>query len=40
LAWEALRGGDAIVRVHDVAATKQVVELSKYYKSVAYDKGR
>jgi dihydropteroate synthase len=40
LAWEALRSGDAIVRVHDVAATKQVVELSKYYKSVAYDKGR
>ena len=40
LAWEALRGGDAIVRVHDVSATKQVVELSKYYKLVAYDKGR
>ena len=40
LAWEALRGGDAIVRVHDVAATHQVVELAKYYKQVRYDKGR
>ena len=40
LAWEALRGGDAIVRVHDVAATRQVVELAKYYKQVRYDKGR
>ena len=40
LAWEALRGGDAIVRVHDVAATHQVVELAKFYKQVRYDKGR
>lgn len=40
LAWEALRGGDAIVRVHDVAATRQVVELAKFYKQVRYDKGR
>lgn len=39
LAWEALRGGEAIVRVHDVAATHQVVELAKYYKRVGYDKG-
>lgn len=31
LAWEALRGGSAILRVHDVAATKQIVELSKHY---------
>lgn len=31
LAWEALRGGDAILRVHDVAATRQIVELSKHY---------
>ena len=39
LAWEALRSGEAIVRVHDVAATHQVVELAKYYKRVGYDKG-
>lgn len=39
LAWEALRSGDAIVRVHDVAATHQVVELANYYKRVGYDKG-
>ena len=39
LAWEALRGGEAIVRVHDVAATHQVVELANYYKRVGYDKG-
>ena len=32
LAWEALRGGDAIVRVHDVAATHQVVKLAKQYR--------
>lgn len=31
LAWEALRGGPAILRVHDVAATRQVLELSKHY---------
>ncbi len=40
LAWESLRGGEAIVRVHDVAATRQVVELANYYKRVCYDKGR
>lgn len=39
LAWEALRSGDAIIRVHDVAATHQVVELANYYKRVGYDKG-
>lgn len=39
LAWEALRSGEAIVRVHDVAATHQVVELANYYKRVGYDKG-
>ena len=39
LAWEALRSGDAIVRVHDVAATHQVMELANYYKRVGYDKG-
>ena len=39
LAWEALRNGEAIVRVHDVAATHQVVELANYYKRVGYDKG-
>ena len=39
MAWEALRGGDAIVRVHDVAATSQVVALANYYKLVGYDTG-
>lgn len=39
LVWEALRSGEAIVRVHDVAATHQVVELANYYKRVGYDKG-
>lgn len=39
LAWEALHSGEAIVRVHDVAATHQVVELANYYKRVGYDKG-
>ena len=39
MAWEALRGGDAIVRVHDVVATHQVVALANYYKRVGYDKG-
>jgi dihydropteroate synthase len=33
VAWEALRSGAAILRVHDVAATRQVVELSNYYRS-------
>ena len=33
-AWEALRGGEAILRVHDVAATRQILELSKHYKSL------
>ena len=32
LAWEALRGGNAILRVHDVAATHQVMQLSKHYR--------
>ena len=32
LAWEALRGGSAILRVHDVAPTRQIVELANYYK--------
>ena len=40
LAWEALRGGDAIVRVHDVEQTHHVVTLANYYKRVLYDKGR
>ncbi|MBR5770110.1 MAG: dihydropteroate synthase [Alistipes sp.] len=39
LVWESLRSGEAIVRVHDVAATHQVVELANYYKRVGYDKG-
>ena len=32
IAWEVLRGGAAILRVHDVAATRQVLELSNYYR--------
>lgn len=33
LVWEVLRSGAAILRVHDVAATRQVIELSDYYRS-------
>lgn len=33
VAWEVLKGGSAILRVHDVAETRQVVELCRYYKS-------
>lgn len=35
VAWETLRGGAAILRVHDVAATRQVLDLSNYYKEFA-----
>lgn len=31
LAWEALRGGNAILRVHDVAQTMQVLRLANIY---------
>lgn len=31
LAWQALQGGNAILRVHDVAATHQVLRLSNIY---------
>lgn len=31
LAWEVLAGGSAILRVHDVAATRQVLDLRKQY---------
>lgn len=31
LAWEALRGGNAILRVHDVAQTVQVLRLANIY---------
>ncbi len=34
LAWEALRHGPAILRVHDVSDTRQIVELSNYYNSI------
>lgn len=34
LAWESLRKGACILRVHDVAATRQVVEVFNNYKSV------
>jgi dihydropteroate synthase len=31
LAWEALRYGATILRVHDVRETRQIVELRNYY---------
>ena len=34
LAWESLRRGATILRVHDVAATRQVVDIFNNYKSV------
>lgn len=34
IAWEVLRGGAAILRVHDVAATCQVMKLCNYYKGL------
>lgn len=33
LAWEALRGGNAILRVHDVRETLQILKLSNIYRS-------
>lgn len=36
-AWEALRGGCRILRVHDVAATRQVVDLYESYKTYFND---
>lgn len=32
MAWEALQSGATILRVHDVAATRQIVDLYNYYK--------
>lgn len=34
LAWEALRSGEAILRVHDVAATKQVLRFAQIYNKI------
>lgn len=34
LAWEALRSGEAILRVHDVVATKQVLHLAQIYNKI------
>ena len=34
LAWEVLRGGDAIVRVHDVRESVQLVALAKTYRTI------
>lgn len=39
LAWEALRSGEAILRVHDVKETVQILRVANYYKRVGYDKG-
>ena len=33
LGWEALRQGATILRVHDVAATRQIVDIFEIYKS-------
>ncbi|MBQ5594655.1 MAG: dihydropteroate synthase [Alistipes sp.] len=33
LAWEALRGGSAILRVHDVAETAQILRLNNIYRN-------
>ena len=33
LAWEAMRGGATILRVHDVRATRQVVDLFNHYEN-------
>lgn len=33
LAWEALRGGASVLRVHDVSATRQVVDLYNLYQN-------
>ncbi|MBE6176707.1 MAG: dihydropteroate synthase [Rikenellaceae bacterium] len=40
LAWQTLQGGNAILRVHDVGATQQVVRLSNIYRTsiIADDK--
>ncbi len=34
VAWEVLKGGPAILRVHDVAPTRQLVDLSNYCNSI------
>lgn len=34
LAWEALQSGEAILRVHDVAETVQVMRLAEKYKKI------
>lgn len=39
LAWEAMRRGAHILRVHDVAATRQVADMYNYYKRVTDDRG-
>ena len=39
LAWEAMRRGAQILRVHDVAATRQVADMYNYYKRVTDDRG-
>ena len=37
LAWEALRGGAKIIRVHDVAATRQIIDLYNHYNRPLHD---
>jgi dihydropteroate synthase len=34
LAWQALQSGDAILRVHDVGETVQVMRLAKVFRRV------
>ena len=37
LAWEALRGGAKIIRVHDVAPTRQIIDLYNHYNRPLHD---
>ena len=38
LHWELLRRGATILRVHDVAAARQVVDLYNYYEKTAFER--
>lgn len=39
LGWEALRRGAQVLRVHDVGATRQLVDMYNYVKHIADDRG-
>ena len=38
LHWELLRRGATVLRVHDVAAARQVVDLYNYYEKTAFER--